>query len=294
MLRLFGQWSSETDKAVSLDNWDMLSLFAVDWSTFEPLLAYKKKIKRLHVSGAGGPESSKGLDELTDLEELDLDDFPNPAVDFRKLSKLRKLKVLWDRSRKTCNLANPNLESLQIDSFGDKDLTVLSELSKLVYLDIRQGSLQSLSGIAKLHSLKSLYLIRLRNFGDISDLEACGGLETLDCRHLPKLYEVEAIRKLSKLRTLELDAENASISDLSFLGSMPALERLMLTVRAGDIDWSIIAYHPSFKSIAITANAEYGLTDGEIEKILNSGDKRPEKFQRLNGIVPGFIAEWSR
>lgn len=290
VLRLFGEWTPEVESAVALDKWDMLSLFSVDWRTFEPLLPFRDKIKCLRVSG--GPESSKGLDKLSGLEDLDLDDFPKPAVDFRKLPKLRKLKVLWDRSRKTCNLANPNLEYLQVDTFGDKDLSVFSELSKLVSLDIRQGSLQSLSGIENLHSLRSLYLIRLRNFIDISGLEACGGLEVLDCRFLPKLSDVEAVRMLARLKSLELDAENASLSDLKFLGSMPDLERLMLTVQAGDIDWHLIANHPSLKSIAITAHAEYGQSDGDIEEILNSGDSQPSKFQRLNGVIPGFVVEW--
>lgn len=138
VLRLFGEWTTDIEKAVSLDNWDMLSLFSVDWKTFEPLIPFKDKIKCLRISG--GPDSSKGLDKLTGLEDLDLDDFPKPAIDFRKLPKLKKLSVLWDRTRRTSYLANPNLEYLKVDSFGDKDLSVLSELTKLTCLDIRNRS----------------------------------------------------------------------------------------------------------------------------------------------------------
>ncbi len=293
VLRLFGEWSPDIEKAVSLGDWDLLSLFGVDWETYEPLLPFEDKVRRLRVSAGGGPESSKGLDKLTALEDLELDDFPKPVIDFRKLTNLKKLSVLWDRARKASYLANKNLEYLVIDTFGDKDISVFSGLKKLTHLDIRQGSLQSLSGIKDLHNLKSLRLIRLRNLCDISELRNCSNLELLECGYLPKLIEVEAIRELTELRFMELDAVSAKIKDFNFIETMPNLERLMLTVNALDINWEVIANHPGLKWMAITAHADYKLSDDEIIEKLKSTNKHLSEFRRLNGSVPGFVVEWS-
>ncbi len=190
-LRLIGEWTPDFDRHLAAGDWDLLSLFGADISSFEPLLPYADKIKRLDVSS--GIESSKGFEALTHLEDHDLQDYPKPAPDFRVLPKLRKLKILWDSSRKTTNLINPQLESLSVTGYGDRDLLALQPLSKLSYLDLRQGSLRSLSGINALRNLTQLSLIRLRNFEDLEALTHCDKIRHLETSHLPNLLNVDAI-----------------------------------------------------------------------------------------------------
>ncbi len=289
-LRLVGEWSPEFERQLAAGDWDVLSLFGADLSSFAPLVPFADKIKRLNVSS--GIESSKGLEALTQLEDLALRDYPKPAPDFRKLAKLRKLEVLWDSRRKTACLANSHLESLCVTGFGDQDLTALQSLSSLSHLDLRQGSLRSLSGSEDLDKLKQLRLIRLRNFEDLSAISHCRELNHLETSHLPNLLNVDAIKGLSNLTTLELDADNACIDNLDWLADMPRLERLMLSVKAQDIDWNIVAHHPSLTWMAVTANEGYAVTDDDIEAVLQTGPRKPTKFQRLTGTVPGFIVEW--
>ena len=125
-LRLVGEWSPQFERQLAAGDWDLLSLFGADLSSFEPLLPYADKIKQLNVSS--DIESTKGLEALTQLESLAIREYPKPAPDFRKLAKLRKLEVLWDSSRKTAKLVNPQLESLSVTGYGDRDLLALQPL----------------------------------------------------------------------------------------------------------------------------------------------------------------------
>jgi hypothetical protein len=83
------------------------------------------------------------------------------------------------------------------------------------------------------------------------------------------------------------------IDNLGFVEGMPKLERLMLTARARDINWEKIDNQPSLQWMAITANADYKLNDDEIIEKLKSTNKHLSTFRRLDGIVPGFVVEWS-
>lgn len=152
--------------------------------------------------------------------------------------------------------------------------------------------MRSLSGIKEFQGLTQLRLIRLRNFDDLAELSHCHELRHLETSHLPNLLNVDAIKGLSNLITLELDADNACIDNLDWLAGMPRLERLMLSVKARDIDWDIIAHHPSLTWMAVTANEGYAVSDEEIEAALQTGLRKPTKFQRLTGKVPGFLVEW--
>lgn len=288
-LTLGGKWTPTVDTAISLNNWDLISIDGVDWHSYEPLLPYANNIKWLRVSL--GPDSSKGLDMLTGLEKLALNDYPKPAPDFRKLPNLRELEVLWDISRKSSYLANSNLESLSVDKLGDSDLTAFEELTKLRQFKILQGSLKSLKGIDKLHSLLSLNLILLRRFNDLSELKHAKSLEVLETDSLPNLLEVDAIKELSNLKRLELDAPKATIDNLDWIGSMPKLEKLMLSVMAKSINWQIIANHPSLTWLSIVTHEGYDKTDDEIQNMLNICWPI-KRFMRLKCKIPSFVVEW--
>ncbi len=73
---------------------------------------------------------------------------------------------------------------------------------------------------------------------------------------------------------------------------MPRLERLMLSVKAQDIDWNIIAHHPSLTWMAVTANEAYQTLDESILEVLHAALRKPIKYRRLTGPVAGFMVEW--
>ena len=164
--------------------------------------------------------SNKGVRNLTGLEQainltwLDLGSVivNDEWVNSNAISDLSPLSGLT------------RLEYLDIDSNSITTISSLSGLTSLEYLDLGSNSISDLSALSGLTRLKTLGLYS----SGISDLSALSGLTSLEYLVLDS-NSITTISTLSGLTSLEyLDLDRNSISDLSALSGLTNLERLFL------------------------------------------------------------------
>ena len=264
-LCLRGHWSADAERALAEAHWELVSIFGTDWEDYRNLAPFAGRIRWLRVPF--GPDKSKGLEDLTALERLELLDSPKPPVDFRKLPHLKELQTVWEK-KSTGYLALPHLESLTIHSLGTENLEWLPEPCGLTLLSIRGGKLQSLKGLRAAQSLRDLRCTDLKQCTDIADLRA-----------------------LARLRVAEIDAPKATVDNLQFLATLPALERIMISAPVLNIDWTAVATHPTLRSVALTAPQGYDVSDEDIARKLRSAGREVRSFKRIGVKHYGFIVE---
>ena len=264
-LSLRGSWSPEVEQALTNSSWDVLSILGVDWPDYRCLVPFAEKIVWLRVPF--GPDSSRGLEQLTFLQRLELTDLPSPAVDFRSLPRLRWLEAIWDK-KYPANLGNPNVETLVAHAVGGQDLAWIPAASKLRVLHVRGGRVLSLAGVDRASSLSELHATELKQCQSVGGVSSLRGL-------------VE----------LEIDAPNATVEGLNWLAGMPSLSRVVLTARAKEIDWKALAANRELNSIAVVAEAGYSISNEQIEKAITEAGRTLVSLKRYESRAPGFALE---
>lgn len=230
---------------------------AVQLPDYEDIAALSN-LKKLSLC-THGLQSLKGLEAMTNLEELTLyDDAPQCAYsDTDPLSGLTQLQTLVLPAQE--NAAHPlDLSGLkELTALRTlespccvKDLAPLAGLEKLAIFSAQLApEIKDLSALEKLVQLKEL---RLESLGDyweqsgLQDISALGQLKNLQtlCLTGDCIADLSALGKLSTLTHLELTGN--SISDLSPLKDASALEYLSVTNYGYDTpkvtDWSAVAH----------------------------------------------------
>ncbi len=104
------------------------------------------------------------------------------------------------------------------------DITILSELKNLIWLDLSSNEINDISALSELENLIWLSL----NSNEISDISAPGKLENLRALELDsnKLNNISALSELENLRVLKLDSNK--LNDISALGKLENLTELSL------------------------------------------------------------------
>ncbi len=164
-----------------------------------------------------------------DLEELKLG--PTKAnIDLsilRRFKNLKKLRLEYHKKNIDAISELENLEELTLYAIPITDVNFLSNLKKLLSLEVILGKISDFSGIKGIGSLRYLGLYQLRNLTDIGFISELSGLQYVFLGNLPKVDRLPDFGKLNKLRRIYLD-NLKSLRDFSILQTAPNLEEFGL------------------------------------------------------------------
>lgn len=198
-----------------LENLKLSSAFINDISSIERLSGLKKlNLYNNMISDISA------LKNLINIEELYLggNDYLSDISPIAELSKLKKLDLC---SNSYSCPSNPRF-----------DISVLSKLTYLEYLNLDGNSITDISSLSSLHNLKALYL-RENSLTDISAIRNLTELEYLDLSGYHAITNYEPFENLKKIKFLDLDMfalqDNLGVTDISPLGNLTEIEYLNIS-----------------------------------------------------------------
>lgn len=158
----------------------------------------------------------------------------------------------------------PTLEKLWIsNSRNIKDLSNISCSIHLNDLTLMQCSINSLSGIEKHNTMRSLALYHNRSLIDISALtDLSDTLKVLVIESCPKISDFSVLSKLKKLEHLQLYGPN-TLPNLDFLQEMINLKTFTFTMNVENGDLSLCMNLPY---VSCKNRKHYNLKDSQLPK----------------------------
>ena len=151
-----------------------------------------------------------------------------------------------------------NLHAIEKDIH---DLTGLESATNLEILKLNKNFISDLSPLAGLKSLKEAWLAGGLADDDvpgmITDLSPLVGLTNLEGLALWELsiYDISALRGLTKLRWLELGHNDGKVSDISPLANLTGLKRLLLYGMGNFSDISPLANLTGLRNLSLHGHA---------------------------------------
>ena len=176
-------------------------------------------LNNLHVLFFGDPKTKVDISQFYELQELYVDMNKN-VVGLEKCKNLRVLK-LWKYKPKT------------------KDLTELSNLSKIEELELTQSAITSLTGISAFPKILKLGLYFCNKLESIRQITE-GSLEIKElaiesCKNIKDFSEIKTLKELEKL----LFTESGVIPSVRFIEELPQLNSFVFmgtTVEDGNLN----------------------------------------------------------
>jgi hypothetical protein len=167
-----------------------------------------RRLRRLYIEG-----HSKGIEvvsELAELQDLTFRSLTLPNLDI--LVPLRKLR------------------SLDIKLGGTTDLTPLSDMKQIEYLELWLiRAFSDLSEVSGLTQLRYLFLQALKQVTSLPDLASCARLERIHLETMKGLTDLRPLQAAPALRDLELiDMPQLRWQHLQPLVDHPTLQALRL------------------------------------------------------------------
>ncbi len=143
------------------------------------------------------------VNSLYKLESLDVYTNDKSEIQFDCLPRIKSVAIDWRPKAKSIFECS-NLERLYLGKYTGKDLSAVCKLTKLKYLRINTGSIQTLKGIEYLEELEELWLMLI-----------------------PSLKDLEGLQHLSKLRLLRID-NCKNIANINKIEQLPASTSIIL------------------------------------------------------------------
>jgi Leucine-rich repeat (LRR) protein len=190
------------------------------------------------------------LGELTNLEEVHLDNWRPGADSLFHLTKLR---------------------SVRIRRYPYPDLTNMSRWRELRTLWLAYGGLETLDGIPDCTTV--LELAQLRKLRSIDGIRSCRDLNRLiiqSCRSLTSLIGIESCLALDVLSVFQM----GTLTDLHPIRYLPHLTYLVLTEFAGllERDEGVLDNLSSLRTLIISK--KLGIPIERLQKVLPNADTR--------------------
>jgi hypothetical protein len=161
------------------------------------------------------------VNELGTLEDLSVETNGALKLDFSRLTRLRTCGLVWRGTIENLSVAE-NLRTLRIVDWPHQDLDNLSPPPILEELAVYGGHLQSLLGIRRFESLRSLSLVKLRALRDIEGLGTLRALEHLRIDTCKRIESIMPISDCANLLSLDLD----NVGEVDSLAPVRHLHRL--------------------------------------------------------------------
>lgn len=168
------------------------------------------------------------------IKRLKLDYYSDSLDEYSiDLGKFCCLEHVFSRTQYNFHNAEQSihLKTLTIQEWYTPTLECLQK-APIISLTILSGKLTSTKGIEHLHQLKTVSLSNQRSLTNLSGVDKCNTLETLEIESCNKLC-MDTIPELPFLRSLCVIGKQ-TIADCSFFLRFPKLERLILGIKIID------------------------------------------------------------
>ena len=215
-------------------------------------------------------KNMSGLDDLTTLEYLALNEATSQVIDILSYPKMKKFAGVWSNKIKNLEQAH-QLRGLGLSNFKPKSgsLDELAGLTNLVDLHLLQCSMLTLSGIEHFTSLKDLYVGYMRNLKDISAINS--DLAQVTDIHFQNCKKVESFAGLAMLPSLNrISLESCGdIDSISFVRDMSKLEKLFFVdTHVLDGDLSPCVDNQMLKLVGFKNKKHYSHKEADVDAIL--------------------------
>jgi hypothetical protein len=156
------------------------------------------------------------LSETTDLLRIGRSRRDLSLEPLRRFTGLRRLYLEGRTNDIEVISELVSLESLTLRSITLPDPGPLRPLSALRALELRSGGTRDLSGISEVGDLQYLELSKISELDDLTPIEDLEHLEFLCLHSLPRVTRLPDLRRLSKIRKLDLE-EIPGLTDAQLL-----------------------------------------------------------------------------
>lgn len=139
---------------------------------------------------------------------------------------------------------NTNIEAISLDYIDEERLSVLSTLTNLKYLHLRNNQQEEILDLSALKSLKVLILSRIKRVENIDFIQNMNNLQTLYIYGINKLYDLTPLSNLTQLKELFLDHGKMSgtgnaVNSIEPLADLVNLEYLKLGLNVENRNYDI-------------------------------------------------------
>lgn len=184
-----------------------------------------------------GISSVQPIHFLHELRKLEVMTYCKTAIQFSEFPYLEDCGLQW-RSKSESIFSRTTLKKLFINRYKKKNIDAFSTLVNLESLGILNAPVENLLGLRPLKRLRYLRLGNLRRLMSLAGIEALMALEELNidtCRAVGSIDEVGSLPRLRKLH-LSNDGEIESLKPLERLTSLEWATFVESTnIRDGDI-----------------------------------------------------------
>jgi hypothetical protein len=194
------------ENIISLQNLDILSVGIYNLKNFSFLDRLPKSISSMSL---GATRSKK-----PDLK---------PIENFKSLKKL----YIEGQQRNIDAIGELHgLEELTLRSVSPKNISFIRQLKNLWSLDIKLGGIKDISQLTGLDNLKYLELWQINGLADISVISSLTGLQILFLQSLRNISALPDMSELKRLRRVYLETMKG-LKDVSGLLNAPILEEFI-------------------------------------------------------------------
>lgn len=224
------------------------------WSQKESDFSFLKDLRNLNCVNklallvqASSSFNADSLSYLKNLTELCISDFcynidfniskfphltsliVNGNVNIKEMKKNKLKELLFFKTDKfPWDSFGESIERLSLRECKNYTLSTFKSLTNLKKLDIVRNSFTSLSDLAYFQHLDEIDIAYCSKLKDISGIENCKDLATVDFEATKKIADYTPLTKLKKLRNLRI-FNCGDIPSLSFINDIPSLEDLNFT-----------------------------------------------------------------
>jgi len=150
-----------------------------------------------------------------------------PRLDL--LERFQNLNVLYiEGQQKDIEVISSltRLEDLTLRSISPAGLSFVQNLQNLWSLDIKLGGIRDISALEGLNQIKYLELWQVKGLSDINVISTMLGLQYLFLQSLRNVYSIPDLSKLTALRRIYLE-NMKGLKDISLLSSAPSLQEFI-------------------------------------------------------------------
>lgn len=204
--------------------------------------------------------------EIGGLKTLSLFCKAKVAGDFLKLKKLQSVGLQW-RPVYHSLFGLKSLRRINVLGFPHVDLTCWEQNKRATSLRFSSNSLQSLVGIERFPSVKTLHLYRCRN---LKSLEALADSSSIQVLHLDQCSGVDDLSPIARLRGLRiLEIKDChTIRSVAPLAKCKKLQRLQIAGNTivADGDLSPLRKLAELKDVLLAHRKHYSHRAEELER----------------------------
>lgn len=267
-----GEWTHSARKALERGRADGLVLNYARGFHEQPIgFIEGLPIRRLNVLARSVADLSPIYSLASTLEVLRVQSDPQAILEIERLPLLKTLAISWPQVQGSI-MYGRRIENLSIPSYGEHDLTPLTELSALTSLTMKEHpKLRSLDGVTELPWLSSLGIFVARNLHDITALARAQSpvLKILQFGSCKKIQDIAPVVGCPSLRFFEL-SEGNEIPTVKPLGGLSELDRLYMygSTKVADGDLSPIAQLPKLRDFRMVNRRNYKPSTSAINELL--------------------------